>query len=119
MALNFSSLVYSHCFEIFARPVTITPVASQPGAPAYSARGIFSTQPIDVAAADGSIVSDQQTILDIMEIEFPVLPKQFDEVYIGPVDDIPGEGSWQITDADTNGGGETTLALRKLVFEAP
>jgi len=33
MAVDFATLVYLPCFQAFARPVTITPLASQPGAP--------------------------------------------------------------------------------------
>lgn len=114
MALNYSTLVYLPNFDMFARPVIITPVASMPGQPAYTTRGIFSTQALDVQAADGSILSDQQTILDIREIEFSVLPITLDLVEVPDVDDIPGEGLFEVRDASTNGGGETTLVLRKV-----
>ena len=49
--------------DVFARPVTITPIASQGvAAPDYAARGYYDTRPFDVAALDGSVVTDQQTI---------------------------------------------------------
>ena len=83
MAVDFSTLVYLPNFDMFARPITITPIASLPGAPAYPARGIFDTRAVDVQA-DGSIVSDQQTIFDIRDDEFGVIPEQFDQVYIRP-----------------------------------
>ena len=69
MGVDFSTLVYLPNFDMFARPITVTPLASQPGMPAYGARGIFDTRPIDVQAEDGSIVSDQQTILDVRDAE--------------------------------------------------
>lgn len=116
MAVDFSTMVYLPAFDAFARPVTIFPIASQPGAPSYSARGIYDTRPADVIAEDNSIYSDQQTILDIREAEFAILPVQFDRVTIPvDVDAGPGVGDFEVADADTNGGGETTLLLRKIV----
>jgi hypothetical protein len=119
MAINFSDEVLLHGFNTFSVSITVTPIKSQPGQPAYGNRGIFDTRANDVMAEDGSIFSDQQTILDIREKEFGVLPIQGDLVNI-PVDcnDVP-LGDYEIMDADTNGGGETTLLLRKIVTEKP
>jgi hypothetical protein len=69
---------------MFARPVTITPVASQPGAPPYNARGIYDTEEIDVEALDGSLHSTSRTVVDILANEFAVLPAQDDLVSIPP-----------------------------------
>lgn len=119
MAVDFSTQVHSHTYDVFARAVTITPVKSQPSQAAYSARGIFGTVAIDVVAEDGAIVSDARTILDIREIEFSVLPIQGDEITIPASGNIPAAGSFRILDTDTNGGGETTLTLRKLWVAKP
>ena len=115
-----STLVYLPTQDMFARPITITPLASQPGVPAYAARGIVGTRAIDVSAMDGSIVSDQQTICDILEAEYAVLPVQLDHVFI-PADTNAGPemGLYQVIDADTNGGGETTLVIRKVQTAKP
>lgn len=118
MSINFSTLVYLPNYDIWARAITVTPLASQPGQPAYSARGIFDTESTDVLAEDGSIISQQKTILDIREVEFAVLPQQFDRIDIPPAEQGPG-GSFEVTDASSNGGGETTLELRKVVTAAP
>lgn len=116
MAINFSTLVYLPAFDTFARAVTITPLASQPGAPAYIARGIFSTRAIDVAGMDGSIISDQESILDVRDDEFAVIPAQLDRIHIPPDPDAGRDlGDWEVVDADPNGGGETTLVIRKIV----
>jgi hypothetical protein len=114
-----STLVYLPCQDLFGRPVTITPIASQPGAPAYSARGIYGTRALDVMGLDASIISEQQTILDIRDDEFAVLPAQFDLVNIPATDSVPAEGDFEIKDASRNGGGETTLVIRKLETAAP
>lgn len=115
MPLNFSTLVYLPVYDYFARPVIFTPV----GGGSYSARGVFDTDDIDVILEDGSVFSDQKTVLYIREIEFATLPKQFDLVSIPAVDDIPAAGDFVVNDAGSNGGGETKLELRKSVTAKP
>jgi hypothetical protein len=117
VGVNFSTLLYGPAFDLYAVPITIRPIASQPGQPAYRARGIFNTVPIDVVSMDGSLISEQQTILDIRESEFAVLPRQLDLVTI-PLDcnGVP-LGNWEVTDIDTNGVGMSTMQLRK--WDAP
>ena len=121
MAVNFSTLVYLPNFDMFARPVTITPLASQPGMPAYIARGIYDTRAIDVQAEDGSIISDQQTILDVLDDEFTVVPEQLDRIVIDVDVDAGtiGVGEYEVTDTESNGGGETTLIIRRIVTAKP
>jgi hypothetical protein len=119
MPINFSNEVYLHGFNTFAVGITVTPVKSQPGQSAYGSRGIFSTRPLDVIGEEGSVFSDQETILDIRESEFTVLPVQGDLLNI-PVDCNGAPlGDYEVLDADTNGGGETTLLIRKIVAEKP
>ena len=121
MAIDFSLMVYLQCQDVFGRSVTFTPLASAPGAPSYTLRGIITTRPLMVETAAGmAVLSDQETILDIREREFAVTPKQGDLI------DIPVEngitdmvGSYEVTDAAWNGGGEVTLSLRRLVTAAP
>lgn len=113
MPVNFSTLVYSPNYDMFAVPATFYPFASQPGEPSFDLRGIFGTDDTDVAALDGSVISTQKTIFDILESEFAVLPIQGDRVNI-PFDCNGAPlGEFEIIDASTNGGGETTLTLRE------
>ena len=121
MAVNFSTLVYLPNYDMFARPITVTPLSSQPGMPAYTARGIYDTRAIDVPAEDGSSISDQQTILDLREVEFTVLPEQLDRITIPEDADagMIGVGDYEVVDASSNGGGETTLVIRKFVTAKP
>jgi len=119
MALNFSDLVYLPAFNTFARPVTFTPIASRPGELPYDARGIFDTTPVDIVALDGSIVSEQRTILDIRDAEFTILPIQHDQVAVPAAEGLPDAGSFEVTDSVRNGGGETTLHLQRLVVARP
>jgi hypothetical protein len=82
-----------------------------------TARGIYSSNSINIILEDGSLFSDQTTILDIRTSEFPVLPVQDDIIDIPaePVSGLPAEGNFQITDVSHNGGGEVTLTLKKLM----
>ena len=117
--VNFSTLVYLPAFDMFARPVTFYPYVSQSAGSAYLARGIYSTRALDIVGLDGAITTDQQTILDIREIEFSVLPEQLDRCIIDAADAGPALGEFEIVSATSNGGGETTLVLRKWLPSAP
>jgi hypothetical protein len=118
MAVDFSTLLYSFCENQFGRAIVITPVVSAPGAPAFTVRGIYDTGPVDIETDMGTVmISDQTTIVDIRDIELfdagHVLPQQGDRLSIPAEGNIPAEGEFEITDADRNGGGETTLTIRK------
>jgi hypothetical protein len=119
MGLDYSAQVYEPAYDLFARTVTVTPVVSQPSMPAYSARGIYTTEDKEVIAEDGSVFVDQATILDIREIEFAVLPMQKDLIDI-PVDGtVVAEGTFEVVSGSSNGGGETTLVIRKIAPVVP
>jgi hypothetical protein len=120
VAVNFSTSVYLIAQNLYGRPVTITPKSSQPNGPAYSTRGIFDIEAVDVQALDGSIVSETRVILDIRDDEFSVVPMQGDLVDV-PADasGLPAHGLFEIIDRDPNGGGETTLTLRHIVQAKP
>ena len=51
MAVDFATLVCLPCFQQFARPVTITPIASQLGAAPYVVRGDRSSRGVNLAFA--------------------------------------------------------------------
>ena len=116
MPINFSDTVYAQAQATFGRSITVYP---SDGSPSYVARGIYDTAPMDVVGEDGSVLSDQRTILDIRDAEFAVLPKQGDRINIPTSGGIPAAGLFEVLDADSNGGGETTLGLRKVVDAAP
>jgi hypothetical protein len=113
VAVNFSTLVKLPCQDMFAVPVTFTPLASQPGQPSFGARAIFYTGLVDVPMTDGSIFSDQQTVLDIRDSEFGVVPRQGDLVTIPYDCNGAPLGDFEITDSSVDGGGQTTLSLRR------
>jgi len=114
MPVNMSTLVYLPCQELFGRPVTFTSKLGN----SYSGanRGIYDSRTLNVVLEDGSILTDQDTILDIRTSEFPTLPVQGDLINI-PYESfsgLPALGDFEITNVWHNGGGEITLQLRKL-----
>lgn len=116
MAINYSNMVYEHAQNTFSRPVTFTPQVGSP----FTGRGIMDIDPIDVLAEDGSIISETRVVLDIRDDEYTVQPKQGDRVDVGgDPSGIPAQGAFEIIDSDPNGGGETTLTLRKIVPTKP
>jgi hypothetical protein len=110
MAVDFSAQVYLPGQNTFGRAILVNGVL---------ARGILDTREIDVVAIDGSIVSEQRTILDVRDAEFDVVPVQGDQIAIPADGTLPDEGAWEVIDTARNGGGETTLTLRKLVTPKP
>jgi hypothetical protein len=115
MGIDYSSLIYLPNYDMFARAITVTPTASQPGAPAYTARGILNTDEQTVQGEDGSLITDQRTLVDVRDVEFGVVPQQGDLVTI-PADGgaMVTLGDFEIINAWKNGGGETTLQLRSI-----
>ena len=115
MALDFSLLVYMPGQDVFGRPITVTAVNSRAGA-VYGARGIVDTRGTMIQTDAGmAVLSDQETICDIREREFNMNPpQQGDEIYVPPDGEIEDMvGTYIVTDASWNGGGEITLILQK------
>jgi len=119
MPIDFASVVYTPGQDMFGRKIIVTPLTSQPGMPAYMSRGIYTTEEDDVLTEDGAIFSDQRTIVDIIAKEFEVLPIQGDHIFIPADGGVPEAGLFEVIDIDDNGGGETTLSLRKVVDSKP
>jgi hypothetical protein len=112
MGVDWPNEVYALEQGFFGRTIIITPVVSQPGQAAYSARGIFNTGETLVPAMDGSLISVNQTIVDILAQEFPILPAQRDLIDI-PDTTVKG-GIFEVASVSgDNGGGEITLALKR------
>jgi hypothetical protein len=117
MAVNFSTELYSPTQDMFGRPISVNPIASQPNGASYQNRGIYDTRSLNVVLDDNSILSDQQTILDIRALEYAVPPQQQDRITIpvDPVSGLPALGDFEVTNVIDNGGGELTLELKKIV----
>jgi hypothetical protein len=108
-----STMIYGPCQEVFGRPVNFSSTLGNSFNGA--GRGIYDSRTLNVLLEDGSILSDQQTILDIRTSEFGVLPVQGDVIDIPPepISGLPALGTYEITDVFHNGGGEITLALKR------
>ena len=115
MGLDYSTSIYLPNYNLLARAIVVTPAVSQPSAAPYWTRGIYNPEKLDVAAEDGSILTDHRTYVDVLEAEFAVVPVQGDQVFIPADRGAMGElGNFEVIDTWHNGGGETTLQLRKL-----
>jgi hypothetical protein len=114
VAINFSTDLYGPCQDTFGRPVTFT--STKGNSFSGPARGIYRSDEINIVLENGSIITDQQTILDIKTDEFSVLPVQDDTINIPfePISGVPALGDFQIINLWHNGGGETTLVIRKI-----
>jgi len=119
MAVDFSTELYAKLWDQFARPITVTPVVSQPGAPAYAARGYFDTKEADVLTEANSILSSSQSFLDIRQAEFAVEPLQGDIIDIPFHANVAG-GTFEVLDlAGKGAGGIITISLRELAAPLP
>jgi hypothetical protein len=117
MGIDFSTLVYLPAFDFYARPITVTPIKSNPSGGPYTIRGIWTTQDTELMAEEGlAVLADQETILDVRDNEFfdagvPV-PQQGDLINIPADGNVPAEGDFEVVHTSRNGGGETTLVIR-------
>jgi len=94
MTTDFSSLVLAPCMAVFAPPITITPIISNPSNPApYPARGVFTVQQTDLPTEDGGIFNMTTLKFGIRLAEFPLMPAQGDWITANAAD-IP-MGYWQ------------------------
>jgi hypothetical protein len=114
-----SVLVKLPIMDVFGRPIDVTPSASQPGAASYRARGYLGTGPWNISAEDSSVISDQTTFLDVRDIEFAVVPQQGDRIDIPPDGTVPAAGMFEVVDGSSDGGGLTTLTIRKFEDARP
>ena len=80
MAIDFSALVLRSCQDAFGHSVMVTPLASQPAQPGYSARGIWTVDDVNMVTEDGGNFSNRTLKLGIRLAEFTVYPKQGDRI---------------------------------------
>jgi len=112
--VDFAFWVYEPAFDLFARAITCYPMKSQPNVPGFTARGIFDTNELDVEAANGQIITNARTELDIFMPEWPIYPVQGDVIDIPWEADVDG-GLFLVSDVHGygNAGGELTLTLAR------
>jgi hypothetical protein len=117
VAINFSDTALRAGMVAFARPITIIPVASQPGVPPYRVRAILTSRPSDFALDQGAVFSDQQTTFGIRLAEVLVPPEVNDQLYVDAADwrnDQIDPGIYRISDSDLDRQGGCVLTIRKI-----
>jgi hypothetical protein len=116
VAVNFSDTALRAGMMAFARPITIIPVVSQPGAAPYRVRAILTSRQSDFQLENGSIFSDQETTFGIRRAEIAVEPLCNDQVYVDAADwrnDQIEQGTYRISDTDLDRQGGIVLTIRK------
>lgn len=112
--IDFSTIVLGPCMEVFARPITVHPIASQPGQPSYGARGIWQSRPVDVQLVESGVLSSQNHSLGVRLAEFAEPVVQGDNVLIEAHLSLPRIGLCKVEDTDDDGQGGCTWTLKVL-----
>jgi hypothetical protein len=126
MGIDFSSLVLAPAMATFANPVLVTPLASQPNAAPYSARGIWSVQETTIIGEASNTFSTVNITFGIRWAEYPATaPSQGDWIST-PAKRLP-LGYWQgqidpeavidfvIDDVTPDGQGGAKLWLKRVI----
>lgn len=111
--LDFDGILLTTLQNTFSRPVVVRPIVSQPGAPSYNARGVYSTAPVDILAEVNAVISDQRTSLWIRMSEYPTLPMRNDQIEIPAYLTAPAAGRFEVVDVDSHADGKAILILKK------
>lgn len=94
MGIDFSALVLAPAMATFAKPVTITPLASQPLAAPYCARGIWSVISTTIIGEMGNPFSTVNLKFGIRWADYPAAaPAQGDWITVA-AKDLP-LGYWE------------------------
>lgn len=105
--IDFDREVYAAIAAEFARPITVIPVESQPGAAAYAARGDYRERPVDVQTEDGAIMSTTTKTIGVRLAEF--------SIQIAPKDRIVIDGTtFIVDDTDDDGQGWSVVTLKEV-----
>lgn len=112
--IDFDATVLAACQNTFARPIIVTPTASQPGVAAFPARGIWSERPIDVQLEDGSVMNSRGLTLGLRRSEFTVMVHQGDTIDIPAAGSMPRVGLCAVDEVNSDGQGDAQLILKKI-----
>lgn len=126
MGVDFSKLVLAPAMATFAKPVTVTPTASQPNAASYPARGIWTVQNTTIMGESGNVFSTVNLKFGIRFADYPAtLPAQGDVItttaanlplgyWQGQID--PNAGiDFVIDDVTPDGQGGAVIGVRRVV----
>ena len=105
--MDFSSLVLNPAMLVFGQPITVTPVASRPGAAPYAARGSFSSKPVTIQLeCSQDYHQTQELALGVRLADFPVAPVQGDTITMA-------QGAFVVFNVTLDGQGGADLFLRE------
>ena len=110
--IDFDALVLKPASLIFEIKVSVAPLVTQPGAPAYGATGVYNKRDLDVEMQDGTIFSDHEVSLGIRVWDFAVPPDQGDLITITDTRHPAFGQQYWVGDSDEDGQGGATLLLR-------
>ncbi|CAM5771983.1 hypothetical protein LMIY3S_03691 [Labrys miyagiensis] len=105
--MDFDNLVLAPCMAAFGIPLTVTPIKSQPGQPAYAAQGIYDRTQSTVMMEDGSELASTRVTVGIRLSTFAVPPRQGDQVLKDGI-------RYEIDAAFPDGQGGAELVLKEL-----
>ena len=110
--IDFDKLVLNPLEDIFSIRVRFIYATTQPNAPPYETRGIFSYNAVDVGMLDDAILADHSASLGIRLLDFVIIPQRGDLVeMIDPRHPSFGAQFW-IGDCDMDGQAGARLLLR-------
>ncbi|MET3996007.1 hypothetical protein ABID65_007679 [Bradyrhizobium sp. S3.9.2] len=110
--IDFDALVLRPAGDIFQIKVSVTPLVTQPGQPAYEANGVYNKRDLDVEMQDGTIFSDHEVSLGIRLWDFVTPPDQGDLITIIDIRHPAFGQQYWVGDSDEDGQGGATLLLR-------
>jgi hypothetical protein len=110
--IDFDALVLGPAMAIFARPITVRPIVSQPLAAPYAARGIWGRRAADMQLEDGSILGTDDLTIGIRIGEFPILPKPGDLIEIDAHMSLPRIGVCEMVDDGDDGQGGYAIVVK-------
>ena len=93
MSIDFSSLCLAPQMAVFGRPVTVTPLLSQPHAAPYPLKGIFTITSVDIPTEDGGFFSSVSLKFGLRMSDCPIPVLQGDWISTSVVN-LP-LGYWQ------------------------
>src|SRR5690606_1746377 len=115
VTVDFNEVVGGPTQDVFARPIIVTPLKSQPGAAPYAARGIYDERPLDIDLADGAgELSTADITAGVRRCEFTVPPVAGDHVEIPAHLTYPVAGTFTIDDVKYDGQGGDMWTIKKI-----
>ena len=125
MTVDLSDLVLGPNMDVWAKPVMVTPVKSQPGQPAYAAEGIWTQTDIDVLLDGGERLASSTLTLGIKLDDFVaaaagVWPAVGDQLSVlrsdipGLAPGVSGSANFLIDMVRPDGQGGAKLILKAL-----